>query len=92
MRVNIKAHIPMHLYQEFNSLPLLLTIETAHGVPASCEYQTTAADLIWTLDQKTDIQASVLQQFRNKLRKIEEADLNDVELSDEVLDIFGFFV
>src|SRR6185437_10673886 len=28
MRVNIKARIPMHLYQEFHTLPLVLTIET----------------------------------------------------------------
>ena len=34
MRVNIKARIPMHLYQEFHSLPLVLTIETAHGLAA----------------------------------------------------------
>ena len=55
MRVNIKARIPMHLYQEFHSLPLVLTIETAHGLAARCEHRTTAAQLMWTLDQKTDI-------------------------------------
>jgi len=35
MRVNIKARIPMHLYQEFHSLPLVLTIETAHPAVAA---------------------------------------------------------
>src|ERR1700747_3542234 len=50
MRVNIKARIPMHLYQEFHSLPLVLTIETAHGLAARCEHRTTAAQLMWTLD------------------------------------------
>jgi hypothetical protein len=92
MRVNIKARIPMHLYQEFHSLPLVLTIETAHGLAARCEHRTTAAQLMWTLDQKTDIHASVLDRFRQKLRLIEEANLDDVEVSDEVLDTFGFFV
>ena len=92
MRVNIKARIPMHLYQEFHSLPLVLTIETAHGLAARCEHRTTAADLLWTLDQKTNINASTLDGFRKKLRLIEEANLNDVEVSDEVLDMFGFFV
>jgi hypothetical protein len=92
MRVNINARIPMHLYQEFHSLPLVLTIETAHGLAARCEHRTTAAQLMWTLDQKTDIHASVLDRFRQKLRLIEEANLNDVEVSDEVLDMFGFFV
>jgi hypothetical protein len=92
MRVNINARIPMHLYQEFSSLPLVLTIETAHGLAARCEHRTTAAQLLWTLDQKTDIHANVLDGFRKKLRLIEEATLNDVEVSDEVLDMFGFFV
>ena len=92
MRVNIKAHIPMHLYQEFHSLPLVLTIETAHGLAARCEHRTTAAELMWTLDQKTDINSGLLDRFRQKLRLIEEANLSDVEVSDEVLDMFGFFL
>ena len=92
MRVNLKAKIPMHLYQEFHSLPLLLTVETAHGLSACCEYQTTAAELMWTLDQKTNIGADLLDQFRQKLRLIEEASLSDVDLSDEVLTMFGFFL
>ena len=92
MRVNIKARIPMHLYQEFHSLPLVLTIETAHGLAARCEHRTTAAELMWTLDQKTDINSGLLDRFRQKLRLIEEANLTDVEVSDEVLDMFGFFL
>ncbi len=92
MRVNIKARIPMHLYQEFHSLPLVLTIETAHGLAARCEHRTTAAQLMWTLDQKTDINSGLLDRFRQKLRLIEEANLTDVEVSDEVLDMFGFFL
>ena len=47
---------------------------------------------MWTLDQKTDINASLLDRFRQKLRLIEEANLSDVELSDEVLNMFGFFL
>jgi hypothetical protein len=89
MRVNIKARIPMHLYQEFHSLPLVLTIETAQGKAARCEHRTTASQLLWTLDQKTDINAGVLDRFRQKLRMIEEAQLHDVEVSDDVLATFG---
>jgi hypothetical protein len=47
---------------------------------------------MWTLDQKTDINSGLLDRFRQKLRQIEEANLSDVELSDEVLDMFGFFL
>jgi hypothetical protein len=47
---------------------------------------------MWTLDQKTDINAGLLDRFRQKLRLIEEANLADVEISDEVLDMFGFFL
>jgi hypothetical protein len=91
MRVNIKARIPIHLYQEFHSLPLVLTIETAQGMAARCEHRTTAAQLLWTLDQKTNINAGLLDRFRQKLRLIEEARLQNVEVSDEVLGTFGFF-
>ena len=49
-------------------------------------------ELMWTLDQKTDINAGLLDRFRQKLRLIEEANLSDVEISDEVLDMFGFFL
>ena len=92
MRVNITARIPMHLYQEFQTLPLVLTIETAHGLAAQCEHRTTAAELMWALDQKTSINAGLLDRFRQKLRLIEEANLSDVEVSDEVLNMFGFFL
>ena len=91
MRVNIKARIPMHLSQEFHSLPLVLTIETARGLATRCEHRTTASQLMWTLDQKTDINASLLDRFQQKLRLIEEANLSDVEVSDEVLSMFGFY-
>ena len=92
MRVNIKARIPIHLHQEFHTLPLVLTIEKAGGLATRCEHRTTAAELMWTLDQKTDIHANLLDSFRQKLRLIEEANLRDVEVSDEVLNMFGFSV
>ena len=62
MRVNIKARIPIHLYRrlDLHHLPVVLTIETAHGPIAHCEYRTTAFQLIWTLDQKTNINANRL--------------------------------
>jgi hypothetical protein len=47
---------------------------------------------MWTLDQKTNINSGLLDRFRQKLRLIEEANLSDVDLSDEVLDMFGFFL
>jgi hypothetical protein len=47
---------------------------------------------MWTLDQKTDINSGLLDRFRQKLMLIEEANLSDVEISDEVLDMFGFFL
>jgi hypothetical protein len=47
---------------------------------------------MWTLDQKTSINSGLLDRFRQKLRLIEEANLSDVDLSDEVLDMFGFFL
>lgn len=91
MRVNIQARIPIHLHQEFHSLPLVLTIENAHGQAARCEHRTTAAKLMWTLDQKTDIQPTLIDRFCQKIKRIQGAFLTDVEVSDEVLCMFGFF-
>lgn len=91
MRVNIKARIPIHLHQEFHRLPLVITIETAQGLASRCEHRTTTSQLMWTLDQKTDIHANLLDRFQQKLRLIEEANLRDVEVSDDVLSLFGLF-
>jgi hypothetical protein len=91
MRVNIKARIPIHLHQEFHRLPLVLTIEKTRGLASRREHRTTASQLMWTLDQKTDINATLLERFQQKLRRIEEANLTDVEVSDEVLGMLGFF-
>ncbi len=92
MRVNIKVRIPIHLHQEFHSLPLVLTIEKAHGLAAArCEHRTTAAKLMWTLDQKTEIHANLIDRFYQKIKRIQGAHLADVEVSDEVLCMFGFF-
>ncbi len=91
MRVHIKARIPIHLHQEFHRLPLVLTIEKAHGLAARCEHRTTAAKLMWALDQKTEIHANLIDRFYQKIQRLQGALLRDVEVSDEVLCMFGFF-
>ena len=94
MRVNIRVRIPIHLcrHGDLHHLPVVFTIKTAHGPVARCEYRTTAFQLIWTLAQKTNINATRLYRFQEKIRLIEEANLRNVEVNDEVMCMLGLFL
>lgn len=92
MRMNIRARLPKHLSQDFRSLPIFVTIETARGLPAHYQHSTTAQELLEILDKRTDLNAAVLDRFREELRFAQQAKLTDVEMSEELLEKLGFFV
>jgi hypothetical protein len=92
MRMNIRAHLPKRLSQDFRSLPILVTIETARGLPANYQHSTTAHELLELLDKRTDLNGAVLDQFREELRFSQQAKLSNVEMSEELLETLGFFV
>ena len=92
MRVNIRARSPHQQASDFRSLPLSVTIENSRGVKANYQHATTAAELLHLLDKRTDLNAAVLDRFREELKFTHVAKLSDIEMSDEVLEAIGFFI
>lgn len=90
--MNIQARMPKRLTQDFRGLPLFITLETARGVRANYQRSTTAQELLELLDKRTDLNAAVLDRFREELRFAQTAKLRDVEMSEELLETLGFFV
>ncbi len=92
MRMNIQARLPKRLSHDFRGLPLFVTIETARGIRANYQHSTTAQELLDLLDKRTDLNAAVLDRFREELRFAQIAKLSDVEMSEDLLETMGFFV
>jgi hypothetical protein len=92
MRVNIRARLPQQNGSDFRTLPVAVTIETARGLKANYQHATTAAELLLLLDKRTDLNAAVLDRFREELKFTHAAKLSNIEMSEEVLDDIGFFV
>ena len=92
MRMNIRARLPKQLSHDFRGLPIFVTIETARGLHANYQHSTTAQELFEMLDKRTDLNAAVLDRFREDLRFSQQAKLSDVEMSEELLEKLGFFV
>jgi hypothetical protein len=90
--MNIRARAPRQLSQDLRSLPLFVTIETARGLAAHYQHSTTAQELLDMLDKRTDLNAAVLERFREELRFSQQAKLCDVEMSEELLEKIGFFI
>jgi hypothetical protein len=92
MRVNIRARSPHQQASDFRTLPLSVTIENSRGIKANYQHATTAAELLHLLDKRTDLNAAVLDRFREELKFTHVAKLSDIEMSDEVLEAIGFFI
>lgn len=92
MKMNIRASLPKQFSQDFRNLPLFVTFETARGLPANCQHSTTAKELLDLLDKRTDLNAAVLERFREELRFTSQAKLCNVEISEDLLEKIGFFV
>jgi hypothetical protein len=90
--MNIRARMPKQLSQDFRTLPLFVTLETARGLHANYQRSTTAQELLDMLDKRTDLNAADLDRFREQLRFAKDAKLRDVEMSEELLGSLGFFV
>jgi hypothetical protein len=92
MRVNIRARMPHQQASDFRTLPVAVTIENSRGLKANYQHATTAAELLHLLDKRTDLNAAVLDRFREELKFTKAAKLSDIEMSDEVLEAIGFFI
>ena len=55
-------------------------------------YRRLRDELLHLLDKRTDLNAAVLDRFREELKFTHAAKLSDIEMSEEVLEQIGFFV
>lgn len=92
MRVNLSTRPSQHSPGLTGTIPVLLTIRPACGIPGDYEYATDSQALLRILRQKTDLPGYVLEVFEKRLRAPLNAQLLGVELSESVLTDIGYFV
>ena len=74
------------------TIPLLLTIRPACGLPGDYDCQTDSKTLLRLLRLKSDLPAYALERFEEGLCNRLGAKLMGVELNDGVLTDIGYFI
>lgn len=92
MRVNLITHSSGHIEPRTGAIPLSLKIRPACGLPGEYEYATDSATLVWMLRRQTDLPASVIERFEERMFTAFNAHLLGVELSERTLTEIGYFV
>jgi hypothetical protein len=92
MRVNLITRAFGHSQSGTDAIPISLTVRPACGLPGEYEYRTDSAALLLMLREQTELPATVLQRFEEKLRAFHSARLLGVDLSDIALERIGYFI
>jgi len=92
MRVNLSTRPSRPSTTAAGTVPLLLTIRPACGLPGDYECHMDSAALLRLLRQQTDLPGYVLESCERKLRAPLDARLLGVELSESVLTDIGYFI
>jgi hypothetical protein len=92
MRVNLIAHVSSAATPVAGSFPVSLTIKPACGLPGTYEYKTDSTALLAMLHRKTDLNGSVLSEFKRNLQTSSQVRLLGVDLRDQALEEIGYFV
>jgi hypothetical protein len=92
MRVNLIANVAAPLPQEAATFPVSLVIKPACGLPGTFEYQTDSAALLTMLHRRTDLNGSVLSEFKKNLSSSKQVRLLGVDLRDQALEEIGYFI
>jgi hypothetical protein len=69
-----------------------LTVKSAYGFPGEFQMQTTRAQLLKLLKNKTQLGATKIERFDRSLGTAAGARLLDVELSEDLLTEIGYFI
>ncbi len=91
MRVNLFANVSSQS-PEAGPSPVMLTIKPACGLPGTYEYKTDSAALLNMLHRRTDLNGSVLSQFRKNLMSSNTVRLLGVDIKDQALEEIGYFI
>jgi hypothetical protein len=92
MRVNLITKSSSQIKPGTASMPLSLKIRPACGIPGDYEYSTDSTSLIRMLHRQTDLPASVIERFEERMHSAFHAHLLGVELSENVLTEIGYFI
>jgi len=92
MRVNLITRSSGQIKPGTGTIPLSLKIRPACGLPGEYEYATDSAALVWMLRRQTDLPASVIERFEERMYTAFNAHLLGVELSEKTLTEIGYFV
>jgi hypothetical protein len=92
MRVNLITRPSRPTTSVAGTIPLLLTIRPACGIPGDYECHMDSAALLRLLRQQTDLPGYVLETFERRLHSPADARLLGVELSERVLTDIGYFI
>lgn len=92
MRVNLIAHVSSPVPQEAGAFPVSLVIKPACGLPGTFEYKTDSTALLTMLHRRTDLNGSVLSEFKKNLSTSKQVRLLGVDLRDQALEEIGYFI
>jgi hypothetical protein len=92
MRVNLIAHVSPAAASDSGSFPVSLVIKPACGLPGTFEYKTDSATLLTMLHRRTDLNGSVLSEFKRNLHTLPQVRLLGVDLRDQALEEIGYFI
>ena len=92
MRVNLISQASASFVPGMSTVPVTLTIRPSCGLPGDYQYATDSSALLRMLRRETDLPASVIGKFEEKLYEQTESRLLGVELTDRTLTEIGYFV
>lgn len=92
MRVNLTAQVSTSATPEAGTYPVSLIIKPACGLPGTYEYKTDSAALLTMLHRRTDLNGSVLSEFKRNLQSSKPVRLLGVDLKDQALEEIGYFI
>lgn len=92
MRFNLFVKSSQLLLSERQSIPMQLTMKTAHGLQSTFEYATDSTMLLKMLREEGKMSPYALDLFLDGLRRSRNAPLYGVGLSDKALTDLGYFV
>jgi hypothetical protein len=92
MRVNLISRPSDRSKSPEGTIPLVLTITPACGLPGEYECPTDVVGLLRMLRQQTDLPLQVLQRFEDSIYSPLGARLLGVELNDRILTKLGYFI
>ena len=92
MRFNLFAKTSQPLLSERHTIPMQLTMKTAHGLQSTFEYETNSAMLLKMLREEGEMSPYALDLFLEGLRRNRNTPLYGVKLTDKALTELGYFV